>query len=305
MARNAGGKPSFVEANGVRLCYEVLGDTGAEPLLLLSGLASQMINWRDGFCGGLLERGFRVIRFDNRDIGLSTFLDETGVPDPDAVAAAVARGEPPEIPYTLMDMAEDAAGLLDAMGLDAAHVLGSSMGGRIGQYLAIRHPERVLTLTSMVSHMGEPGYPPPDPDVLALLTTPAPRDRQGYVSYYTEVCRAMRGRIPLDEAHARTQAGRLYDRGFNPDGAARQYAALLAAGSAREELSRLETPTLIINGTDDPLISPDAARAMADVMPYAEFLLIEGMGHSVSECPDVWPVIISAVSSHAAKAHLR
>lgn len=294
-----GEKSAFVEANGIRLCYQVLGEPAAEPLLLVSGLGGQLINWRDEFCGELTDRGFRVIRFDNRDVGLSTHLDGAGTPDPGVVARAAERGEAVEVPYTLADMAEDAAGLLDALGIEEAHVMGSSMGGRIGQLLAILHPERVRTLTSLVSHMGEPGFSPPNPDAVALLTRPAPADRQGYVSYSMELSRALSGRKPLDEAYAWAQAGRAYDRAFHPAGVARQYAALVSAQSSKEALRRVETPTLIIHGSDDPLIPLDAARAMADVLPKAELLVIDDMGHAVNECPKVWPPILEAFTRHA------
>ncbi len=292
-ARTDAAEPAFVEANGIRLCVQVLGDPAAEHLLLISGLGSQLINWRDELCGELVDRGFRVIRFDNRDVGLSTHLDGAGVPDPEAVARAMRRGEPPRVPYSLEDMAEDAIGVLDALDIPSAHVMGSSMGGRIGQLLAVRHPERVRTLTSLVSHMGE-GHTPPDPDAVALLTRPAPADREGYLHYSVELSRALNGRGPLDEAYAWTQAGRAYDRAFHPDGVVRQYAALLSAGSAREALSRLRTPTLIVHGGDDPLIPVEAARSMAEAMPRAELLVIEGMGHAVNECPRVWPPILEA-----------
>ncbi len=289
----------FADSNGLRLCYEVLGDPSAQPLLLVSGLGGQLINWREEFCAELTSRGFRVIRFDNRDVGLSTYMDHAGMPDPAAVARAAARGEPIEVPYTLQDMAEDAAGLLDALDIGEAHVMGSSMGGRIGQYLAVRHPERVLTLTSMVSHMGEPGHPPPDPDAVALLSRPAPAEREEYMHYSMELSRVLSGRRPLDQAYAWSQAGRAYDRAFHPEGTARQYAALMAAGSAKEALGNLNIPTLIIHGSDDPLIPLGAAQAMAEVMPRAELLVIEGMGHAVNECPKVWPPILETFTRHA------
>jgi pimeloyl-ACP methyl ester carboxylesterase len=294
-------QPAFVDAGGVRLCYETLGDSDGEPLLLISGLGGQMINWRDAFCSELTRRGFRVIRFDNRDVGLSTHLDEAGVPDPDAAAAAAAQGEPARVPYTLEEMAADAAGLLDALGIDASHVMGSSMGGRIGQHLAVRRPERVRTLTSLVSHMGEPGFPPPSPEAVAFLTRPAPADRTGYLGYAMELSRVLAGRLPLDEGYARSAAARAYDRAFDPDGVARQYAAFVATGSLKEELSRLEVPTLIVHGSDDPLISLDAAAAMAECMPRAELLVIDGMGHGVNECPEAWPPLLEAFARHARK----
>ncbi len=300
-ARADDGKPVFVEANEIRLCCQALGDPGGEPLLLISGLGGQMINWRDELCGELTRRGFRVIRFDNRDVGLSTHLDGAGVPDPAAVAAAAGRGEPVQVPYTLEEMAADAAGLLDALGIDAAHVTGSSMGGRIGQHLAVRHPERVRTLTSLVSHMGEPGFPPPNPDAVAFLTRLAPPDREGYIAYSLELSRALGGRLPLDESYAGAAAARAYDRAFHPDGVARQYAAFVATGSLKEELRRLEVPTLIVHGSDDPLISLDAAAAMAEAMPRAELLVVDGMGHAVNECPEAWPPILDAFTRHARK----
>ena len=289
---------AFAEANGIRLCYEILGDPASPPLLLISGLGSQLIQWRDELVGELAGRGFRVIRFDNRDTGLSTHLDETGLPDLDAVARAMERGETPSLPYTLRDMAADAAGLLKALNIESAHVAGASMGGRIAQFMAMDHPERVRTLTIMVSHMGDPAYPPPSAEAVASLRKPAPADREGYQGYSVALSRLLCGRLPLDEAYARAKAGAAYDRAFHQSGVARQLAALTGEGNAVEALRRLAVPTLVIHGSDDPLISVDAARAMAEAVPGAELLVIEGMGHTVNECPAAWPGILDAVARH-------
>jgi len=291
---------SLVRANGIEIAYDTYGDPGAAPLLLITGLGGQLINWDEAFCIHLVEAGYRVIRFDNRDMGLSMKFNEAGVPDIDGLNLALERGETIQTPYTLLDMAGDAIGLLDALNIESAHVLGSSMGGRIAHMMAIYHPHRVRTLTSIMSTMGEPGFPSPNPEALAVLLEPAPADREGYIASSVLSSRVTGGTgFSADEARIRERAAQAFDRNFNPDGVTRQYAALMTAGSSKHALTSLKVPTLVIHGTEDPLIPAEVAVDMATTIPDAKLLLIEGMGHSVMDIPQIWPRILDAVTRHA------
>jgi pimeloyl-ACP methyl ester carboxylesterase len=284
-----------VNANGIQLEYDTFGDPSQEPLLLIMGLGTQMILWREEFCEQLAARGHYVIRYDNRDVGLSTKFDDAGVPDLGAVLGAVLEGRPPGLPYTLDDMADDAAALLDAVRIEAAHVCGASMGGMIAQTVAIRHPQRVKSLTSIMSTSGDPSLPPPTVEAVEFLLSPPPKDRDGYLD------RAVRLRgvigspgFDQDEAVIRALAGRAYDRCFYPEGQARHLAAVLAHGSRREALSDLRVPSLVIHGADDPLVLLEGGKDTAAAIPGAELVVIDGMGHDLP--PGVWPPIIDAVS---------
>jgi pimeloyl-ACP methyl ester carboxylesterase len=291
----------LTHANGIEIAYDTYGDPGAAPLLLIMGLGGQLINWDEEFCVQLVARGYWVIRFDNRDVGLSTKFSQAGVPDINQLNLALERGETMQTPYTLQDMAGDALGLLDALKIDSAHVLGSSMGGRIAQLMAIYYPHRVRTLTSIMSTMGEPGFPPPNPEALSVLLEPAPTDREGYIESSVLSSRVTGGSgFSINEARVRQRAGQAFDRSFNPDGVIRQYAALMSAASSKHDLKSLSVPTLIIHGSEDPLISPEVAVDMANTIPEATLLIIEGMGHSVMDIPQIWPQILDAFTRHAA-----
>jgi len=266
-------------ANGIEIEYETLGDRGGRPLLLIIGLADQMIHWDDSVCEDLAARGHYVIRFDNRDSGLSTKMDGLS------------------IPYSLDDMADDAIGLLDALGLDKAHLCGASMGGMIGQCAAIRYPLRALSLTCIYSTSGNRSLPPPDPDVMKVLLAPAPRDRQGYVDYMVRFIRMTTGKgFPFDEAYARRISERAYDRSFCPEGTAHQLKAIATQKDRRQALGRLSVPTLVVQGTDDPLVSVEAGIDLAGAIPGACLKLIEGMGHDLAR-GGAWPAIAEAVNS--------
>ncbi|HOP48080.1 MAG TPA: alpha/beta hydrolase [Desulfobacteraceae bacterium] len=294
------GQEYFVNANGIKICWQSIGNDDASPIVMINGLGSQLINWHDDFCVQLAAHGYRLIRFDNRDTGLSTSFDDSGVPDLKRIAEAKQKGETIEIPYSLMDMAQDAVGLLDALGIESAHFLGSSMGGRIGQLIAINFPQRVRTLTCMISTMGESVFPPPNPEAIETLFEPAPTDRTEFIDYYVALCKMLNGsKFRIDESYVRNKAERCFDRAFNPKGEIRQAAALMAAGSNRESLKYICIPTLIINGSDDPLISVDCAMDMAETITGAKVMIIEGMGHSVSDTPQVWPQILKAIVEHA------
>ena len=291
----------LAHANGIEIAYDTYGDPEAAPLLLIMGLGGQLINWDEEFCVQLVARGYWVIRFDNRDVGLSTKFSQAGVPDIDHLNLALQRGETMQTPYTLQDMAGDALGLLDALKIDSAHVLGSSMGGRIAQLMALYYPHRVRTLTSIMSTMGEPGFPPPNPEALSVLLEPAPTDREGYIDSSVLSSRVTGGSgFSINEERVRERAGQAFDRSFNPDGVIRQYAALMSAGSSKHDLKSLSVPTLIIHGSEDPLISPEVAVDMANTIPEATLLIIEGMGHSVMDIPQIWPQILDAFARHTA-----
>ena len=291
---------AFAEAKGIRIAYDTFGDPSAQPLLLIQGLGGQLVNWREEFCVQLATRGYWVIRFDNRDVGLSTSFDEAGVPNIAQMTRVQQQGEPLQTPYTLYDMSDDTIGLLDVLRIETAHVLGVSMGGRIAQIMAIRHAPRIRTLTSIMSTMGETGYPPPKPEAFSILLTPAPKDRAGYIEYYVQIAQVLGGTgFTPDENRVRECAGRAFDRRFNPAGVARQMAALMATGSVKNELRYLKVPILVIHGTDDPLIPVECARDVVHTIPGARLLIIEGMGHALSDIPQIWPEVIDAVSRHA------
>ena len=289
---------AIAQANGIALCYDTFGDPLAPPLLLIMGLASQMIAWDDEFCAQLAARGYRVIRFDNRDIGLSTRFTEAGVPDVAAAFMAAMQGKPVSAPYLLSDMADDAVGLLDALGIDKAHVVGASMGGAIGQTLAIRHAQRLRTLTSIMATTGAPGLPPPTPEALAMLFKPTPTDQAAYFESYRQTWKLLRaGSFPLDEARDLARAGQIFARGLNPAGVARQLTAIVASGSRKEALAAVRVPTLVIHGDADPLVPVACGVDTAGSIPHASLLIIEGMGHALPIT--LWPRIIDAIAAHA------
>ena len=283
-----------VESNGIQIEYETMGDPADRPLLLVIGLADQLIHWDDGLCAHLANRGHFVIRFDNRDSGLSTKCDWP-------VHASI-EGKKTSPAYSLDNMADDAMGLLDVLGIAKAHLCGASMGGMIAQCAAIRHPSRVLSLTSIYSTTGNRSLPPPDPEVIDLLLTPAPRDREGYVEYMVLFIRMTTGKgFVFDEAYARQISQRAYDRSFYPEGTARQFRAIATQTDRRQALALLTVPTLVVQGTDDPLVSVEAGRDMADAIPGARLMLIEGMGHDLA-CGGAWPAIVQAVAAHTCEA---
>jgi pimeloyl-ACP methyl ester carboxylesterase len=285
-------------ANGIELCFDTFGDSNSPPLLLIMGLASQMIAWDDGFCALLAARGYRVIRFDNRDIGLSTSLDSAGVPDIAAAMAAALHGQPVEVPYRLSDMGADAFGLLDALDIESAHVVGASMGGAIAQTMAIERPGRLRTLTSIMATSGAPGLPPPTPEAMAVLMKRPATTLEDYVTSYAQTWKVLRaGSFPQDEALDRERAERLYARGLNPPGVARQLAAILASGSRKAALAAVRVPTLVIHGDADPLVPLACGVDTAQSIPGARLVVVEGMGHALPIAH--WRRIIDAIAAHA------
>ena len=290
-----------LKTNGIEIEYDHFGDRGADPLLLIMGLGAQMTLWEEDFCGGLAERGHFVVRFDNRDVGLSTKFDAHGTPNLVEVMTKAASGQEVEAPYLLGDMADDAAGLLDALEIDAAHVVGASMGGMIAQTVAIRHPRRVRSLVSIMSSTGNPELPPAEPDAMAVLMRERASTREDAIEQSVSAQKVLSGRgFPFDEARIRERASRAYDRSFHPAGLARQLTAIVASGNRKPELAGVRAPTLVIHGDADPLVPLAGAHDTVDAIPGAELLVIEGMGHDLP--PGAWPRVIDAISEHAKKA---
>lgn len=287
--------------NGIEIEYEVAGNPADPPVLLIMGLGGQLVAWDDEFVLGLARRGHFVIRYDNRDVGLSTRFDGVAVPPLAELVARRAAGEPMEVPYRLSDMADDAAALLDHLELDSAHVVGASLGGMIAQSLALQHPRRVRTLTSIMSSTGNPELPPAKPAALARLALPVPGEREAYIEHMLASQAVMSGSgFQLEPERLRALGGRLYDRAFYPEGVARQLAAIFASGSRKEALAELRVPTLVIHGLEDPLVPVEAGLDTHDAIPGSELLLIDGLGHNLPR--GVWPTVWDAIQKHIAQA---
>jgi pimeloyl-ACP methyl ester carboxylesterase len=256
-----------------------------------------MIAWDEAFCARLAAAGYRVIRFDNRDIGKSTRLPQLGVPNIAEMFAALTRGADVSAPYRLRDMAADLAGLLDALAIDRAHLVGVSMGGAIVQELAIGWPQRVRTLTSIMSNTGEAGFPPPAPAALALLLQPPPLEREAYIADYAKRWQVLRGAgFPQDEAMDPGRAERSFDRGLNPAGVARQLAAIIASPGRARSLAGLRIPALVMHGDKDPLVHVSGGIATADAIPGARLQILKGMGHALPL--PYWSDVIEALARH-------
>ena len=282
--------------DGIEIAYETIGDPSNPPMLLVMGLGTQLIHWDLELCGLFAERGFHVSRFDNRDAGRSTYID---APVPN-IRRAMA-GLKIDAPYLLADMADDAFGLLDHLGIEAAHVVGASMGGMIAQTMAIRRPERVLSLTSIMSTTGERRVGRPKLRVWGVLLRRAPGDKDAAVEYFVRVFRMIGSKgFPADEDRLRTLAAEAYDRGHSPAGTGRQLAAIMASGDRTERLRGVRVPTLVFHGRDDPLVPFRAGRATADAIPDARLVAIPGMGHDLPR--HVWPQLVDAVAETAARA---
>ena len=287
------------KSNGIELEYETFGRASDRPLLLIMGLGAQMLQWDEQFCELLAERGQYVIRFDNRDVGLSTKFDHAGVPD---LAALMQRGaDRSAVPYTLDDMADDAVGLLAALGLASAHIFGASMGGMIAQTVAYRHAAKTRSLISLYSSTGNPALPPASPEAMAVLMAPRPSDRAGNIAAVVNAALVTGGpAYPVDPAYLRRRAELMYDRSFTPTAAARHLAAVTAHGNRAARLAAITAPTLVIHGTADPLVRVEAGRDTAKSIPGAELVEIEGMGHGIP--PQLWTRLAEMIAAHTRKA---
>jgi pimeloyl-ACP methyl ester carboxylesterase len=285
-------------SDGVSIAYETFGEPADPPVLLVIGFGAQLIAWHEDFCAMLAGRGRYVIRYDNRDCGLSAKFDDRPV-DVGRFVATVRSGDiaaaQAMVPYTLQDMADDGLGLLTALGIEKAHVVGSSMGGMIAQLMAIAHPARVLSLTSMMSSTGEPEYGRSTPTAQQALFAPQPADREGYVTA-SEKALAWASRRYGNVAEIRQLAGRSYDRAYYPAGNGRQLGALTLAGSRADALRNLTVPTLVIHGLDDTLIDPSGGRRTAELVPGATLLLVPDMGHDRPR--ELWEGLCDAIEEH-------
>ena len=273
-----------IPANGLRLYYESHGPDDGEPILLIMGLGAQMTRWSPAFWGKLVDAGYRVILFDNRDVGLTEKLDAAGRPDIAAVVAALQAGRKPDVAYTLDDMAADAAGLLDALEIDRAHIVGASMGGMIAQLVAADYPHKTLSLTSIMSSTGNPELPRATPEAMARLNTPAPdphKDLEAFLANAVEGARVMGPVYPVDEAAVRAQTLGDFERAYYPIGFARQYAGVMASPDRRPKLKTITAPTVVVHGEADPLVPVEAGRDTAANIPGAELKTYPGMGHEL------------------------
>ena len=277
--------------------YDTFGNPADQPLLLIMGFTAQMVAWEEEFCQQLVERGHFVIRFDNRDCGLSTKLH--GVPsNSDAVVmAAMMETEMPEVAYTLNDMAGDAAKLLDHLNIERAHIMGASMGGMIAQTFAINYPHRTKTLISIMSQPGELTVGQATPEAMELIVTPAPSTRDEYIAFSPKWQLWQSKKYRSDEISYRN-AVRDFDRSNYPEGGPRQMAAIYASGSRAEGLQKLQVPTLVIHGTDDQLITPSGGERTAELIPNSTLLMVEDMGHDMPK--PLWPLYMDAISKHTA-----
>jgi crotonobetainyl-CoA:carnitine CoA-transferase CaiB-like acyl-CoA transferase/pimeloyl-ACP methyl ester carboxylesterase len=292
----------IVKANGIDICFEAFGQAENPTVLFVMGLGAQMIAWPMAYMTRLVDAGFHVVRYDNRDVGLSQKFDAAGAPDIPAIARALAAGTSPDVAYRLADMAADGVGLLDTLGIERAHVVGASMGGMIVQQMAIDHPDRLISMTSIMSTTGDPSLPPPSPAALAVLTTPAPdaNDIDALVEHTLKNRKIIGGDGFRDDAAARAQTAAIITRQFYPVGAVRQRAAIMASGSRTQALRSVSTPTLVIHGDKDPLVPVEGGIHTAKIIPGAQLVILKGMGHA--QFPLYQSQVVALILAHL-KAH--
>ena len=286
-------------ANGIDIAYDEVGDPEAPAVLLVMGLGTQMIAWPEAFCGALAKRGFRVIRFDNRDIGLSTKIEQAAPVDLFAAFARAVAGQPVDAPYSLNDMAADTVGLMDALGIGRAHVVGASMGGMIAQIVAARYPNRTRSLTSIMSSSGDPSLPQGKPEAVSALLAPRPQadDRAGIIEASMKILRVIGSPgFPTPEAELRAKVEQAVNRSYYPPGIGRQMLAILASGSRVELLKQIKVPTLVIHGEDDPLVPLEAGQDTARHVAGAKLKTVPGMGHDLAD--GLLPILVDAIGRH-------
>jgi pimeloyl-ACP methyl ester carboxylesterase len=291
------GEEKLAPVNGIELCYQEMGEPGGEPLVLVMGLATQLLGWDERFCSLLAERGFRVVRFDNRDIGRSTHLDGAGAPS----RIDMMSGRRASAAYLLRDMAADSFGLMDHLGLDSAHIAGASMGGMIAQTMAIERPERVRSLVSIMSTTGQRWTGMPTVKAFGILFSKRPADREAFIERGVRTFRTIGSPgYPFDEEHVRDVAGRAFERGQSEAGVARQLHAITASGDRSSRLQGLDLPATVIHGNRDPLVRPSGGRATAAAIPGARLKLIDGMGHDLPR--ELWPTFVDEIEATADRA---
>ena len=289
----------YAHTTGTEIYYEAFGRPTDPAVILITGLSGQLIDWDVEFCSMLVDRGLHVVRFDNRDSGLSTMFDDADLDLSAAINSALA-GEPIDVPYTLSDMAADIIGILDHLGVKRAHLVGVSMGGMIAQTLAAELPERVASLTSIMSSTGSRAVGQPTPEAVAALFERPPIDRAGAIDASVRARQIIGSPAYFDPETARTEAGAAFDRSFNPDATGRQLAAIYAAGNRTGQIARISAHTLVIHGELDTLIDVSGGRHTAETIPGAQLLVFDDMGHDLPK--PLWPALIDAISNHIASA---
>ena len=290
------------QANGIEIEYETLGDSRYRPLVLIMGLGSQLIGWHDEFCEKLVAKEHYVIRFDSRDVGLSTKMDTVGIVDIMKLITSYEKGLSVWSPYLLSDMANDTIGLMDSLGIDKAHICGLSMGGMIAQTIAIEQPGRMFSLISMESSTSELDLPSGTPEAMDAMFRSPPLKRERYIEHMREVYRAFSGGSDkYDENMEKRAAALSFDRSFYPFGFTRQFAAMIVSGGRRKRLRNVVVPTLVIHGSKDTLVPPEHGKDTADAVSGSKFLLVKGLGHGLSY-PALWDQIVDAISEHTINA---
>jgi len=290
------------QANGIEIEYETFGEPTNPTVLLIMGLAAQLTRWPLPLVEALAARGYFVIRYDNRDIGLSTKFDDAPVPALPALIGVLMTGQKPDVPYSLTDMAADAVGLLDALDIPRAHVMGASMGGMIAQLVAAEYPDRVLSLTSIMSSTGNPNLPPSTPDAMAVLTSrPTSGDRDAVIAHGIRTDLVIGSpAYPVEESVLRTRVERDFERMNYPAGPGRQLAAVVTNGDRRAAIATIKAPTMVIHGVDDPLVRVEAGRDTATTIPGALITEVPGMGHNLPDA--LIPTVLDAFEQVARRA---
>jgi pimeloyl-ACP methyl ester carboxylesterase len=290
-------------ANGIQIEYDTFGKSSHPALLLIIGLGSQLIHWQDEFCQQIADNGFYVIRYDNRDSGLSTKFEGLSSEEIMEKITALYAGEKVSVPYTIEDMSSDAVGLLDAMKIEKAHICGMSMGGYIAQTFAINNPSRTMSLTFIYSHTGNRSEFLPSQEVMEAMMKPIPRDRDGAIEYTVDIYKLIYGSgLPFDEEFHKRIAAQAFDRSFCPEGTGRQYLAIMVQKDRTDELGKLKIPSLVIHGDEDPLVPLAGGKATAEAIQDANFMVVKGMGHVIPNLNAYWGDIKDAMISHMGKA---